>query len=321
MTASFTLVQLRYFAAVASVENMTAAAAALNVTQSTLSSAISQLERDLDAQLFTRSPRRGLKLTPAGSALLARTAALLEEADLIAQSVRAGDAALSGELTVGVYAPLAPFYAPAILNRCEELHPGLTIEFFEGDQSTLQDALYDGRCEFALMYDLGVDERFDRTVVDRIAPHVIVPENHPIAASHRISASLTEFADEPLVLLGLPHTRDYYLSLFRQLGIAPRVRHVSLGYETVRSFVAQGLGYSVLNQRLDHGATYSGAKVVPLRIEEELAPTEVSIVRRRGLVPTQRSRAVESVCAELASRGSHTSLREPRRESRYPDQR
>lgn len=44
MMRSFTLVQLRYFCTVAELENMTAAAAALNVTQSTLSSAISQLE-------------------------------------------------------------------------------------------------------------------------------------------------------------------------------------------------------------------------------------------------------------------------------------
>lgn len=307
MTSSFTLVQLRYFAAVARLEHMTAAAAELNVTQSTLSSAISQLERELDVQLFTRIPRRGLQLTPAGKALLARSGAFLEEAELIERSVRSADDALTGEITVGIYAPLAPFHAPSILDRFEERYPGVTIEFFEGDQGTLQEALYDGRCELALMYDLGVDERFDRTVIDRIPPHVIVPEEHPVARSGRTSASLTEFAEEPLVLLNLPHTRDYYLSLFRQLGLTPRIRHVSLGYETVRSFVARGLGYSVLNQWLDHGVTYSGARVVPLRIDEPLAPTEVSLVRRRGLVPTQKSLAVARVCAELAQERPHAS--------------
>ena len=307
MTSSFTLVQLRYFAAVARLEHMTAAAAELNVTQSTLSSAISQLERELEVQLFTRMPRRGLRLTPAGAALLARSGAFLEEAELIESSVRSVDDALSGEIVVGIYAPLAPFHAPSILARCEERYPGVTIEFFEGDQGTLQEALYDGRCELALMYDLGVDERFERTVIDRIPPHVIVPEDHPVARSGRSSASLTEFADEPLVLLNLPHTRDYYLSLFRQLGIAPRIRHVSLGYETVRSFVARGIGYSVLNQWLDHGVTYSGARVVPLRIDEPLPPTEVSLVRRRGLVPTQKSLAVARVCAELTRERPHAS--------------
>ncbi|WP_244303072.1 LysR family transcriptional regulator [Leucobacter coleopterorum] len=47
MTSSFTLVQLRYFATVARLEHMTAAATELNVTQSTLSSAIAQLEAEL----------------------------------------------------------------------------------------------------------------------------------------------------------------------------------------------------------------------------------------------------------------------------------
>lgn len=43
MTKSFTLVQLRYFTAVARLENMRAASYELNVTQSTLSAAIGQL--------------------------------------------------------------------------------------------------------------------------------------------------------------------------------------------------------------------------------------------------------------------------------------
>ncbi len=56
MGKSFTLVQLRYFSVVAKLENMTAAALAVNVTQSTLSSAIGQLEREMGVELFTRLP-------------------------------------------------------------------------------------------------------------------------------------------------------------------------------------------------------------------------------------------------------------------------
>ncbi|MBL3699803.1 LysR family transcriptional regulator [Leucobacter luti] len=306
-TPTFTLVQLRYFVAVAQREHMTAAAADLNLTQSTLSSAIAQLERELGVALFLRVPRRGLQLTPAGEILLARSAAFLEEAELIGRTVQSSGEVLSGEISVGLYAPLAPYQAPLILQRFERQFPEVSVTFVEGDQGTLQEALYDGACEIALMYDLGVDERFERTVIDRIPPHVIVAEEHPLVQRGRAEVSLAELADEPFILLNLPHTRDYYLSLFRQLGVSPRIRHISLGYETVRSFVAQGHGYSVLNQWVDYGRTYSGSRVVPIRLADELPPTEVSLVARRGLVPTRKARAFAQVCTELANEHAYSS--------------
>ncbi|PRI12390.1 LysR family transcriptional regulator [Leucobacter massiliensis] len=303
MRPEFTLVQLRYFAAVARREHMTAAAAELNVTQSTLSSAIAQLEREFGVPLFERLPRRGLRLTPAGHTLLARSAAFLEEAELISRSVREETEQLTGELVVGMYSPLAPFRAPVLLQHFERLHPHVNLVFLEGDQGSLQQALLDGHCELALMYDLGVGERFSRRLIEQIPPHAIVPADHPIARSRRREISLLELAEEPLILLNLPHTREYYLGLFKQLGVTPRVRHVSLGYETVRSFVALGHGYSLLNHWVGHGMTYAGDHVVPIRLTDPLPPTEASLVRLRGARPTRRSLAFEEVCLALAGRG------------------
>ena len=291
--------QLRYFAAVARRENMTAAAAELNVTQSTLSSAMSHLEREFGTALFTRLPSRRLRLTSAGRALLGSAAAFLEQAELLSQSVRDDADTLSGEIVVGIYAPLAPFRAPIILQRFERLHPGVTVTFLEGDQGSLQGALSSGACEVALMYDLGVDHRFVRKIIDRVPPHIIVGAGHPAAQHRERPVSLRDFAAEPLILLDLPHTREYYLGLFKHLGVEPTVRHVSLGYETVRSFVALGHGYSVLNQWVDHGMTYAGAQVIPLTLSDALPPTETSLVRLASVVPTRKALAFESVYLSL----------------------
>lgn len=299
MGKSFTLVQLRYFAAVAKLENMTAAAAELNVTQSTLSSAMAQLERELGAALFTRRASRGLRLTPAGRRLLIGSQAFLEEADLLYQAVRDEGEALAGELVVGIYSPLAPAKAPVILQAFEAAHPNVKVSFHEGDQESLRRALLDGVCEVALMYDLGVGEEFDRRVLEVIPPHVLVSAQHPRAASRGEPVSLLDFAAEPFILLDLKHTREYYLDMFRQLGIRPAIRHVVSGYETVRSYVARGHGYSLLNQRILLETTYAGGEVVPLALIEDLPPIEVSLVRPVGAKPTRKSLAFERICAEL----------------------
>ena len=69
MAKPFTLTQLRYFAVVAELQNMTAAAERLLVTQSTLSTAIAQLEASLSTQLFVRLQTRGVRLTSSGRQL------------------------------------------------------------------------------------------------------------------------------------------------------------------------------------------------------------------------------------------------------------
>ncbi|KAA5834995.1 LysR family transcriptional regulator [Saccharopolyspora hirsuta] len=299
MTRSYTLVQLRYFCAVAELENMTAAAAALNVTQSTLSSAVAQLEQVMGTPLFTRLPRRGLRLTPAGRRLHERSLLLLEDADQLPGLVREEGPTLAGDLTVGVFGPLAPFRASLIFEEFEREHPGVNLSFLEGDQEFLRRALRDGKCELALMYDLGLGGELPRRVLRRIPPHVIVAPDHPLAATPEQPVSLRALADEPLILLDLPHSREYYLSLFKLLGAVPRIRHRASGYETVRAFVARGHGYSVLNQRLPHDLTYAGSPVVPLPVVEELPPIEVLLVRPAGTRPTLKSRAFEEICLRV----------------------
>lgn len=299
MNKSFTLVQLRYFGMVARLENMTAAAAELNVTQSTLSSAIGRLEEEFGASLFTRLSSKGLRLTPAGKRLLLGSQAFLEEADMLYQSVQEEGDSLTGNLVIGMYAPMAPFKAPVILQEFEAKYPQVKVSFHEGDQESLRQALMDGICELALMYDQGVGEEFSRRVLERIPPHILVPADHPRAKTPQEPVSLRDFADEPLILLDAKHTREYYLEMFSKIGITPHIRHVVTGYTTVRSFVARGHGYSILNQRLENDSTYAGGSVVGLEILEDLAPIEVSLVRPAGAKATRKSLAFEKVCIDI----------------------
>ena len=135
--------------------------------------------------------------------------------------------------------------------------------------------------------------------MERVPPHVIVAADHPLASSPEREVSLHQLADEPFILLDLPHTREYFLELFRLAGMEPTIRHRASGYETVRSFVARGHGYSVLNQRLHHDLTYAGGRVVPLRIVEDLPGIEVLLVRPAGARPTAKSTAFSEVTRRL----------------------
>lgn len=299
MAKSFTLVQLRYFAMVADTENMTEAARLLNVSQSALSAAVSQLERELGLQLFIRSRQRGLVLSPAGRHFKQEIRVFLEQADQLSDSARGMAENLTGELRVGVYSPIAAFRAPEILNTFEERHPGVHVTFTEGDLAYLRDELLSGRCELAVMYDIGLDEGFDSSVIVEIAPHAVVPADHRLAGAGRKRVSLAELAHDPLILLDLPYAREYVLGLFEAQGVTARIRHRVNGYESVRSFVASGIGYSVMNQRLPGGWTYAGREVAAIPLEGPIRSIRVTVARPAGVVPTRRATAFERVCHDV----------------------
>lgn len=295
----FTLTQLRYFAVVAELESMTQAAARLLVSQSAVSTAMAELERTLGAQLFLRSPSSGLKLTPTGRTFALDLEGFLDHADSLFESAYGAAESLSGELTVGVFSPLASFRLPAILKAFEATHPHVDVTFLEADLASLQTALREGRCDLALMYGHGLGSAFSRQVLERVPPHVIVPEGHWAANVPGQEIALRDLASEPLILLDLPHSREYYEGLFTLAGLVPAVRHRFAGYETVRSFVAQGHGYALLNQRVYNDVPYSGGRVVPLRLIDEFPPSEVMLVRLDSALPTRRVLAFEEICQRL----------------------
>lgn len=299
MTKSFTLVQLRYFTAVARLENMRAASYELNVTQSTLSAAIGQLERELGVQLFHRRSNRGLRLTVAGRRLLVGARTVLEDADQLHHLVRAEGEELAGDLVAGIFSPLAPFLAPSILTAFKERHPAVKLSFLEADQESLIRALAEGVCETALMYDLGLGTEYEYQVLQLVPPHIVVSESHPRAATPDEPVHLREFEAEPFILLDLKHSREYYLDIFKRLGVRPRIRHLVSGYETVRSYVSMGHGYSLLNWRLTRDLTYAGGRVVALELADDLPPTELVLVRLPEGRPTRKSLAFQQICVEL----------------------
>nr|BFD80782.1 LysR family transcriptional regulator [Streptomyces sp. Xyl84] len=299
----FTLVQLRYFLVAAERGSMTEASAQLHIAQSAVSTAVYNLERDLQVQLFIRRRGRGLTLTPAGERLRQQARDLLARAREIEREARGDGETLSGPVAVGCFVTLAPSYLPPLFSECTRRHPGIEIDVVEAETDRLVQALASGRIDFALTYGLGLsaDPELRSETIARAPAYVIVAAGHPLAG--RDSVELAELSAEPLVLLDLPHSRDYFRSLVAATGTAPDVRYRTQSYETVRSLVARGLGYSVLNQRPATSQTYGGGEVAELRLRDGGPALEVKIATLGGVNQTARARAVMDLLREIAAQG------------------
>lgn len=253
----FSLRQLEYLVAAAHHGGAARAAQALHVSQPSISKAISDLESLWGERLFVRLHARGLEVTAAGATRVRQARAVLRQAESLL-APRA--VALQGLLRVGCLSTLGPRYLPDILSRLRIAHPGIQVQLVEGDTEVLTRQLERGSLDVALLYDLGLARGVRLAPVAQLRPYALLPAGHALARQSQLR--LAELAQEPLILISLPHSREYFLSLFRAAGATPQIAHESPSMEMVRALVANGLGVSLLTTRPTRDVTYDGKRLV-----------------------------------------------------------
>ncbi|MDT0179511.1 LysR family transcriptional regulator [Microbacterium sp. ARD31] len=289
------LTQLRYFVAAAEHGSMTWAAEELFVAQSAISTSIANLEKALGTQLLIRRRAKGLQLTAQGIDLLQRSRGILAAVDDAVHALRPENT--SGRVSVGCFRTLAPFYLPDIVSALEDSHPELQLDVTELLADGVNDALHDQSIEVALSYDLGLDGDIDREVLASVPLYAAVGAEHPLAGRDRVR--LADLIDEPMVLLDLPVSRDYFLQAFTENGLRPSVRYRFANFEGVRAMVASGHGFTLLNQQPKLGYTYSGGELHRLAIVEPTMPLDIVLARRAS--STRLTRKAELFAAEARS--------------------
>jgi len=295
-----TLNQLRYFLEAATTLSMTRAAQNLLVAQSAVSAAVSQLERQVGAQLFVRRRSKGLTLTAAGHELLVHSRVVLAGLDQALDAARGADDQVRGRIRVACFVTLAPFVLADVLVELQQWHPDLGVEVVEVDADGAREALRSGRVELALCYDFGLGDDIRCDPVVAVPPHVVLPAGHPLAGRRQVR--LRDLAREQFILLDLPRSREYFLGLHAAVGVEPLIRHRSQGYETVRALVARGLGYSILNARPRHDRSYGGHQVVVRPIADDLPALPFVVASPASYRATARARAVTAAVHAVAPR-------------------
>jgi len=296
------LTQLRYFIRVAERESMTRAAEDLYVAQSAVSSAVAHLEKELGVQLFIRRHAKGLILTAAGKELLLRARQTLTALAESLESIAGEAQAFWGPLHVVCFSPIAPFYLPSILAGLKRDHPGLEVHVTEAVAGEVGEYLESGRAEVALTYDLALGDGIDRDVLAEIHPYAALPAAHRLAGE--ASVKLADLVDEPMILVDLPFSRDYFIGVFTDRGLQPNVQYRSSSYETVRAMVAQDHGYSLLHQRPATDSTYAGGRVVAVPLADEVRPLRVVVASLQSMRMSRRAGAFAERCRAVVTGAS-----------------
>lgn len=117
--------KLKYFVKVAEMASFSEASKALNVTQSTLSQQIKQLEDELESALFIRDSRH-VTLTDVGQAYLPTAQKILADADQSLDLIRNVKGLVSGTLNIGTTYTFSPILGEMVLAYTKQF-PGVHI--------------------------------------------------------------------------------------------------------------------------------------------------------------------------------------------------
>lgn len=172
--------QLKYFVKVAELSSFSEAAKALNITQSTLSQQIKQLEEELEASLLIRDNRH-VSLTDVGVAFLPTAKKTLAEAGVCIDRIRAVKGLVAGTLNIGTTYTFSPILSDMLLNFVKK-YPGVKVNIFCHPVDELMSML--GRQEVDIVFSYRPSEEYNdiesySLFFNRLA--AVMADTHPLS--------------------------------------------------------------------------------------------------------------------------------------------
>lgn len=275
-----TLRQLHYLDALARAGHFGRAAEAMNVTQSTLSAGVKDLEATLGVTLVDRGKRR-LVFTPAGEEVLRRGRLLLESAEALVEAAQATRAPLSGLVRLGVIPTIGPFLLPKVLPGLRRAFPKLKLVLVEDQTARIVDQLESGALDvllLALPCDCGTAETMDLFEDEFLAT---LPKGHDLAKSPAISPE--RLAGEPLLLLSEGHClRSHALSVCNLADTALGTTVEATSLHTLVQMVDGGLGLTLLPRMAVDAGILRGTGLVTRPLDVERRSRSIGLAWRRG---------------------------------------
>ncbi|MCS0807532.1 LysR family transcriptional regulator [Massilia agilis] len=234
------LSQLRMLVAVADHGSFSAAAAQLDCTQSRISHAIGELERELGVRLLART-RVGSAPTDAGHRVLDKARQMLRiEASLL--DAARDSQALAGRVRIACFRSVGTHLLPHALEALALEYPGIEIEIDDGcdERDDVAQAVLQGRA------DIGIAQR---PVDDALAWQPYLFDSYrlvlPASLAPRIDGGWPALDGLPFIALACSGAAAV-LERCRVAGFAAQPSRTLANDTSIAAMVGRGMGFSIL---------------------------------------------------------------------------
>ena len=240
---------MRVLREVAAQGSFSAAAEALNFTQSAISQHVAALERESGTKLVERGSR-GVRLTEAGRALVAHADAIVARIECAEEELAALAGLRGGRLRLACFQSAGATLVPRAVAEFHRRHPDVELSMIEAEPDAAGTALKAGEIDLALVYDfealpgmLNGELELTHLVDDRY--EAIVPKDHRLADKRQLR--LSDLAEEPWIAsTDACGCRQITERACLDAGFEPRVAFEADETLAAQALVAAGVGVTML---------------------------------------------------------------------------
>ncbi len=280
--------QIRYFLAVVDAGQVSAAARALNVSQSAVTLSIKDMEAHLGTALFDRQPT-GLTLTRAGQQFRHHAHDIAASFEAAVKSVEATDDLVSGVVRLGMSWTLSSYFAFPVIEQFSRQHPAVDVQLVEDPREALEEALVSNQLDLALVLTsnltsgIGLKSKTLHTSKRRLWTSV----DHPMTKLRAVS--LSDVARHPYAVLRSDDADKQGLAHWSDVTGHPHIKFTSSSIEAVRSLVASGQAVTILSDVVYRPWTLDGRRVERIDLAEAIPSMDVGVAwKARSLSPAAK---------------------------------
>ncbi|UOQ57526.1 LysR family transcriptional regulator [Leucobacter allii] len=181
------LQRLEHFRVLASHQSYTAAAAALHVSQPTLTRSIQGLEKSLNARLLDRG-RNGVELTDVGLELLHHAHSLAQHVTSIEADISMRSQGMRGHVNIGLGPNIGGMILPSVISEIVDSEHDITLRATLSPATEMYAMTLNGELDFFVsrMPNPSWLEKLDVLPIGMARTEFFVRPAHPLAAKKRV---------------------------------------------------------------------------------------------------------------------------------------
>jgi DNA-binding transcriptional LysR family regulator len=273
--------QLRVFRSAARSGGFTKAGELLNLSQSTVSQHIRQLEEEVGGRLFLRTGRR-VVLSEAGSLLLLYADRILQDVKHAGMAVRELSARQRGRVRLGTGASTLIYRLPVILSEYSQRFPGTELVIVTGTTEFLLEAIRSEQLDLAIVMSPTPEAGLQMAHLSEEELVIALGRQHPLANKRVLTP---EAMGKLGFIMYAKHTAMQSLmdAYFESMAVTPQIAMEIENIEAIKSLVGAGLGAAIL-PRCTVAESGQGSAIKVMTVRQKLF-RKLGLVRREGTMP------------------------------------
>ena len=226
--------------------NLTDVSESLHTSQPGVSRQIRELEEEVGVDIFVRSGKRLIGLTPPGELILPLVEQILQCADNIRHAGAEYADSRTGVLSIAATHSQARYALPPVIKEFRQRYPDVVLHLHQGSPKQVSEMLLEGEADIGVATEAVADyPGLVNLPCYRWSHSIIVPQGHPLERQDAVT--LSQLSRYPIITYGRGYTgRAHIDEAFARAGITPDIVMTAMDADVIKTYVELELGVGIV---------------------------------------------------------------------------